>query len=322
MKRLFFSLLSAFIILPHFACIAFQANEPEGGLLWKISGNGLSQPSYLFGTWHGTDDINDDFLDSIPGVNRAFDACTQYIGEVASITDSTATKVAIEKMGLKLPKDSTYADLLNKTDLLFLDSILMERLGVPSASSVNLRPSQLSLVLWQMGELKKQGKLGYTKEQKDSLRMKTIDISLIERAKNKGYSVQGFETVAEQLDMLFPPISLPKAARLLIRGLREEDPAFIQELVSAYRSQDLGMILAFEEKLKASIKPDDLEMQKEFDDTMNKILAQRNQAWVDKIPDFIKDKPSFIGVGVRHLPGEIGLIRLLQKEGYTVEPVR
>lgn len=321
MKRYFFLLLSAIIILPHFACITFQGNEPKGGLLWKISGNGLSQPSYLFGTWHGTDDINDDFLDSIPGINWAFDACTQFIGEVASITDSMALKVAAEKIGLKLPKDSTYADLLNKTDILFLDSVLMERLGTTSAS-VNLRPSQLSLILMQVGELKKQSKRGYTKEQRDSLWMKTIDISLAERAQNKGYSVQGFETVAEQLDMLFPPISLPKAAIFLIRGLREEDPAFIQELVSAYRSQDLRMILAFEENLRARIKSDDPEMQKEFDDTMNKMLAQRNQAWVDKMPSFIKDKPSFIGVGVRHLPGETGLIRLLQKEGYTVEPVR
>lgn len=51
-----------------------------------------------------------------------------------------------------------------------------------------------------------------------------IDISLAERAKNKGYSVQGFETVAEQLDMLFPPISLPKAAIFLIEDYGKKIP--------------------------------------------------------------------------------------------------
>jgi len=40
-----FSIVVAIIAL----CIAFNANAQ---LLWKISGNGLAKPSYLFGTHH------------------------------------------------------------------------------------------------------------------------------------------------------------------------------------------------------------------------------------------------------------------------------
>lgn len=314
------SITLAFVLIFSTTMSSFCQSNPEGGLLWKISGNGLSQPSYLFGTWHGTYDILDSFLDTIPGMHTAFDACTQFVGEVGTnTTDSAAIEDAKKKMLVLLPKDSTYAVLLNKTDILFLDSVLTERIGTVSAE-VNLAPSQLSMVLMQISKIKKMEEKGLSKKQLDSLQMKVIDEALTLRAKEKGYTIQRFETVAEQLDMLFPPISLQKAAILLIRGLREDNPAILEELDAAYRSQDLRKIAAFEENLKASIA--DPERQKEYDDTMDLLLRKRNQAWIEKIPSFIKDKPSFIGVGVRHLPGKTGLICLLQEKGYTVEPVR
>nr|WP_303207085.1 TraB/GumN family protein [Bacteroides oleiciplenus] len=51
------------------------------------------------------------------------------------------------------------------------------------------------------------------------------------------------------------------------------------------------------------------------------LLKARNMNWIGKLTGLIKDKPTFIAVGVRHLPGENGLIALLQKEGYKVDPV-
>lgn len=51
------------------------------------------------------------------------------------------------------------------------------------------------------------------------------------------------------------------------------------------------------------------------------LLKARNMNWITKLTGLIKDKTTFIAVGVRHLPGENGLITLLQKEGYKVEPI-
>nr|WP_152378338.1 TraB/GumN family protein [Flavobacterium haoranii] len=36
----------------------------------------------------------------------------------------------------------------------------------------------------------------------------------------------------------------------------------------------------------------------------------------------MKDKPTFFGVGAAHLAGEEGVIKLLRKQGYKVEPVK
>lgn len=41
--------------------------------------------------------------------------------------------------------------------------------------------------------------------------------------------------------------------------------------------------------------------------------------WIAQIPELIKNKTTFIAVGVRHLPGEYGLIALLRKKGYKIE---
>ena len=42
--------MKSFIGAVLFICVAFSANAQ---LLWKVSGNGLNQPSYIIGTiWH------------------------------------------------------------------------------------------------------------------------------------------------------------------------------------------------------------------------------------------------------------------------------
>ncbi|HML70186.1 MAG TPA: TraB/GumN family protein [Macellibacteroides fermentans] len=52
------------------------------------------------------------------------------------------------------------------------------------------------------------------------------------------------------------------------------------------------------------------------------LVYDRNLKWMDHIPQLISEKPSFIAVGVRHLPCKDGLIDLLRRKGYTVESVK
>jgi uncharacterized protein YbaP (TraB family) len=42
---------------------------------------------------------------------------------------------------------------------------------------------------------------------------------------------------------------------------------------------------------------------------------------MQKLPEIMKEKSSFIAVGALHLAGEEGLLNLLKEAGYTVEPV-
>ena len=100
--------------------------QSEGGWLWKISGNGLAHPAYLFGTYHGSPHILYRYVDSIPEFRQALDACSQYVGEVAYSNDSTSLF-----SNAKLPADTTYHDLLNEEDYQFVDSTLRHKMDVP-----------------------------------------------------------------------------------------------------------------------------------------------------------------------------------------------
>jgi uncharacterized protein YbaP (TraB family) len=51
------------------------------------------------------------------------------------------------------------------------------------------------------------------------------------------------------------------------------------------------------------------------------LVTDRNERMSDRIAKFIKQQPTFIAIGALHLPGEKGVIGLLRKKGFKVEPV-
>jgi uncharacterized protein YbaP (TraB family) len=55
-----------------------------------------------------------------------------------------------------------------------------------------------------------------------------------------------------------------------------------------------------------------------FTETM---LTKRNQNWMLQLKALLLEQALFIAVGAGHLPGAEGLIELLRKEGFTVEPI-
>jgi hypothetical protein len=50
-------------------------------------------------------------------------------------------------------------------------------------------------------------------------------------------------------------------------------------------------------------------------------IDDRNKKWIPQIRESLASKRTFIAVGAGHLGGPNGLIRLLEKEGYTLSPV-
>jgi uncharacterized protein YbaP (TraB family) len=49
--------------------------------------------------------------------------------------------------------------------------------------------------------------------------------------------------------------------------------------------------------------------------------TKRNQEWLPKIDKMVKDKPSFIALGLSHLEGDQGILELLKAKGYTLKPL-
>lgn len=280
------------------------SSKDSGSLLWKVSGNGLENPSYLFGTHHL---IPISFLDNIEGIKEAVESTEQTIGEI-DLTEMGQMQLKLMSEAL-MPEDITYESLLHEEDIVLLDGALHEWLGVGLDQLGHLKPSMLSNLI---------SVTLYKKYYPTLSGEKSMDEYFQEEANKRFRPVKGLETVDEQIEILVSSQSLPRQAELLMCLVKH--PELLKEqmdkLQAAYYAYDLESI----RKLYEEDNPDDpCPATPEEKDILNK---KRNQQWLEKLPALMKEKPSFIAVGCAHLAGEDGLIEGLRKLGYKVEPVK
>ena len=296
MKRLFIiPLLILFIFT-----VSAQSAEKTGSLLWKISGNGLAQPSYIFGTHHL---FPISFLDSVAGVKEAFASSRQMVGELV-MTDMMAMALEIQRAGM-MPPDSTWQMLLSEEDYNFVDEQLTAILGVGLQNLGILKPFMISMTYTVMF---------YQRMFPDNNPNESMDIWFQQQAVGREIPVLGLETIQDQIEALNFGSLRSQAADLLC-GMRnaEHSIATIIRMNQRYRTADLRGLL--EMLREESPCPINAEQEIALNDA-------RNKRWLEKLPAIIADKPSFIAVGALHLPGEAGILIGLEKAGFTVEAVR
>ena len=107
-------------------------------------------------------------------------------------------------------------------------------------------------------------------------------------------------------------LSYVKALKILRQTLHEtaDVAAGFDSLVLAYLSFDMDVLT---EMLADTTLPDN------FDKVL---VEKRNKTMYKGFRKLAKKQRVFCAVGTAHLPGDKGLIGLLRKKGYTVEPVR
>lgn len=295
--------LTGYLVL--FFTLAACANTPEdaNSLLWKISGNGLESSSYLFGTHHL---IHLSFLDSIHGLDEAFDATAQTVGELdMGKMDEMQMKIASESI---MPEDHGYHTLLSEADRQLLDKHLKGLIGVGLEALGRMKPAMLSNLITVSLYRKYYPRLSIEK---------SIDQYFQEEALTRSRPVVGLESVEDQICVLLNSQPLERQAEMLICTVKHPEllKKQMDDLQTAYRLQDMQKLREIYEK---EIPDDPCPATREEKDLLNK---GRNEKWLEKLPGIMQDKPSFIAVGCFHLPGKDGLIEGLRRLGYKVEPV-
>lgn len=287
-KRLIF-ILAASVIL------TFQSNAQ---LLWKISGNGLEKPSYLFGTHHVAP-IH--ICDSIAGFNEAFNSSKQLYGEL-ELDDIQAVSKEIAKYTL-LPQDSLLDKLYTPEEYKLIDEVVKKNMGVSADQLKMLKPVTISTQLSVIISMQAFNDFNPTLP---------LDAFLQKKAKEQGMSVKGFETSLFQAQILFGE-PLPQQASALLKTIKHFDKMkpFIIEMCDVYMKQDLDSIFKLMQDPELSFTPEE----------MNRLVNNRNHNWSQQLKDILPQQPTFIVVGGGHLPGSNGLIELLRKQGFTVTPV-
>lgn len=285
-----------------YSCKAETKNN-ETSLLWEISGNGLEKSSYLFGTHHLAPIT---FLDSVPGLQESFMLTQQLVGEL-DMNNMGEMQMKLMSESL-MPEGTTYDSLLDRNDIVLLDSMLINTVGVGLERFGQMKPALLNnlitLTLYQKF---------YPRETVEE----SMDEYLQKQAEKYFRPVIGLETIDDQIYALYNSQSLERQAEMLMCMVKNPDLLKDQmdELQAGYNTHDLKRI---EELYSKDLPNDPCPSTQEEKDIMNK---NRNLKWLERLPEIMSGKPSFIAVGCAHLPGNDGLIEGLRNLGYKVKPV-
>ncbi|MDD4968708.1 MAG: TraB/GumN family protein [Paludibacter sp.] len=271
----------------------------EAQLLWKVTGKGLKHPSYLFGT-HNLVPIQ--FLDSVPGLFKAFNECNQVVGEM--VLNNIDGSAKIQQASI-MPDHSRIKDLLNDDEYTLVDKELKSvlKLGLKDLSIMN--PSVI-LTMYKMEIYKKL--TGYSDVKQSDSYFQLVAVE-------KGKKVVGLETVDQQITVLYGNGTLERQADKLVETIEHKDK-ILNEMIHLNKLYKAGRIDELVELSKGQQNVSDL-TGAEF----KKLVDNRNVEWLKKLPAYMKETSSFITVGAIHLGGINGLVKQLQKEGYKVKPV-
>lgn len=261
-------------------------------LLWEISGNGLREPSYLYGTMHVlcAEDarVSENLKSSIKKAKRVYfeidmDDMTEMMGGLKYMRMNDGVKLS---------------DLLTKEEYARVEAAFKKSKTPMPMSMINrFKPALVSSLLGEQA-------MGCTQQ-------KGMEQVIMKEANDNDKVIMGLETIQFQ-SSLFDSIPYEKQAKELLSYIDSMDnyKGMTMEMVSAYKAQDL-------EKLETLVSKSDPAMA----DYMDLMLYGRNRKWVQQMPTLMSEGTLLFAVGAGHLPGEQGVINLLRKRGYVVSPV-
>ncbi|HEY0040497.1 MAG TPA: TraB/GumN family protein [Flavisolibacter sp.] len=274
-----------------------SASASTNTLLWRISGKNLSQPSYLFGTMHML--CGDDIVlsDSLKAAIKASDNVYLEL-EMDNMFEMIG---AMQHMNMK--GDTTLEDLLTKDEYKKVKTYFEENSTMlPFSMLQSFKPMlAASLIAEQQ-----------TKASCDN--MVAMEQLIMKEARTAEKKIKGLETMNYQLG-IFDKIPYQLQAKQLYQMIAKSGDTTgandLQVLTNAYRSQQL-------EKLEEMMVKEDMGIK----NVTELLLYNRNENWTKKMQELMPKQSVVVAVGAGHLPGKRGVINLLRKAGYKVDPVR
>ena len=292
------------------AVIIASVTYSQAQILYRISGKGLKSPSYIVGTYHLAPSS---FADSIPGMRQAVEQTNQVCGELDMMDAFKPENTAKLLKAQMLPEGTTLSSLLTAEQLERLNALLLDVMGSNlndetfAAQMDKMTPTALSTTLSLQS---------YIKRTESFNPMELIDNYFQMLALQNGKAIKGFETVDFQMGILFGE-SLEKQVNDLMCMVDhfEETDEMVNRITTAYFSQNLKQIEdAMEEESKVECGT--------TDEDEDRLINNRNSNWLEMMPSMMAEQPTLFVVGAGHLCGEKGVLRLLEKAGYTVEGVK
>lgn len=266
-----------------------QAQKKYPSLLWEITGNGLTKPSYLYGTMHVSSKLayhlSDSFFVALTSVNSVGlesnpDQWLKNMRDMGLLEQFNNPNVYSnnnfykDAFKLELPNNKRYAEMLSNDPDIINNLLYRNNTG----KNDHEESTYIDLFIYKAGS-----KLG-----KKIVSLEDFKESLIMASKS---SVRDPNEAYDE--------SKSKIDYYKIQN----------DINDAYRSGDLDMIDSLSQ-LTYNTK-----------NTQKYLIVDRNTILAHNIDSVAKTGSIFAGIGAAHLPGKEGVIEMLRAMGYKLRPI-
>ena len=269
----------------------FIKQKNNNTLLWQVSGNGLKQPSFLFGTFHLLCKGDIHFSDQLKEAVKE----SEEIYMELDMDDPSTILGGLLYMNMKDGKK--LSDLYTPGEYKKLQTYFTDSLNTPLMLFQSAKPYFLVALIYP--------------KMMDCKSPSGVEEELLKIAKEDKKEIKGLETMQFQASV-FDSIPYEWQAKELLKNIDSFSvyKNEFDEMVQLYKNQELD---SMQNLAGASEFGSD-----EYEDLL---LNDRNKKWVQELNSVMKKESVFVAVGAGHLGGDNGLISLLKKEGYRVEPL-
>ncbi|MDP6707360.1 MAG: TraB/GumN family protein [Alphaproteobacteria bacterium] len=270
------------------------------GLLWRVQGHGAA-PSYLFGTMHSSDER---VLQIPKPVLDAFDASDRFVFELIIPQQQTGKLDRTPRLRLpaavelrQIVGEEVYAKIVGRAT----------RYGIPQASIDRVHPLAFVFVFRKTPHEYRRQLQGWA----------FLDQALQNEARALGKPVYALETIEEQL-LGFKSLGRKDIGTMLNaiidRSFRAERAH--ETLLQSYLRRDLDAIFTGMDLEASRLSGEERHGHDLF---MSWLLDYRNHVMATRVVQHLRAGKAFVAVGAAHLPGQMGLLHLLERQGYRVK---
>lgn len=269
-----------------------QIDEDGNSLLWMITSDNLQDTSFLFGTMHL---IQKEYYYFPENLEKLIASSETIVMEIVGEPNP------MEVMKMMSLDEGSLFDMLSEEQgdslLAWGQKNMNMSEDIFKSSFGKMKPYAVSMITMTLAM---QGGI-------ESYEMEITD--LMESNKIEGV---GLETMEEQI-AFFDNFSDEEQVQMLMESIKddEESEGQTKRMQQMYKRQNIDSLQIMITEESDAIGGKDTEL-----------LDDRNKNWIPKIEKLIAKKRTFIAVGAGHLGGPQGVIRLLQKQGYTLTPIR
>lgn len=292
--------MRSLFLMPFFAgflcCCSSQPSvekqESSNTMLWEISGNGLSKPSYFFGTMHV-------LCSEDAKISSNFQKVINSVGQVYFEIDMDDLSQMFGSLGSLAMKDGkSLKDFYNEKDYERIKSWFSKNGQLPFNMLEHYKPMLLSSMISEKA---------MACAQKDGM-----ELQIMQLVSKKKLEIKGLETMAYQAGIL-DSIPYEEQAKDLLQAIdsAEVQDVMVKKLVQQYKLQNMDSLEVLTKSEGGTV-----------DKYIDIMLYNRNRNWVKQFDNIAKEKSTLFAVGAGHLPGNQGVLNLLRKKGYTITPLK